>query len=693
MTQNHQHLEVPAARRGTTRFLASVAVLVEFMSSPHLYNFYSSANALQVVRWTATRKPEDGVVVDEPSQDFYSTRPLENNRGEEQREEDAEDHAGSTTTAHDQDEPTTAHFISTSSASLLENTRTSMSNKMEQQLQVPAFISSGPHKTVGFLFDAETQEHRRVEAGPPGRRPAATRGVDGLYGVVDSAPLNNGTAFAFLDVNRVTVNKQSVGDKNSTENQQGIGKPLPKNSRRYSVLLLFEEIKWYVAQVQKLYQMQGVSDPENAEFPFPQDWRAFLRWNDTTGWLKDWDQDYTKVKFLGGQGFSEKQGGVWQGQIALLSSTGGSPRAPQQRQYVGKSANTVSNNPNDYRDGTDGGAGCGGDENKTTREQAVFYQTIARNEVVNMMAQKTVGAEAAMQLTDVYGDSRHPYHAIVFNQVYASRGNLYDVIRKEGLTVAAQKQVLKDILLDLVKMHNLGVAHLDVKPQNTVLDDDNRAKLIDFGGSRFSPTGLMSAMENTLATAAFAPPEYVNYGRGHRGGKLQAWSNRWDVWSVAVVLDELRLLAKVSYGPRDAGPNFQSQLNFARDRGPDNGSYRKMSEPFYAQWTQPDIPLVDDPANFLSFLLLPDCRRYTARQAYLHPFVGGLESDLPPETAMETASCRNTGPYVLKTGLNYTIPTVAPTDLGQDSWECFDEDGPDCGVTPESPSSSSSCGR
>jgi len=82
-------------------------------------------------------------------------------------------------------------------------------------------------------------------------------------------------------------------------------------------------------------------------------------------------------------------------------------------------------------------------------------------------------------------------------------------------------------------LHALGIAHFDLKPGNVVLAPDGRARIVDFGLSRWmdpdaSPFGPVSGDGSRLAgTLAYMAPERLEHGSSDASA---------DLWSLGVLL-------------------------------------------------------------------------------------------------------------------------------------------------------------
>jgi serine/threonine protein kinase/Tfp pilus assembly protein PilF len=95
---------------------------------------------------------------------------------------------------------------------------------------------------------------------------------------------------------------------------------------------------------------------------------------------------------------------------------------------------------------------------------------------------------------------------------------------QEALSLAAQ------ICDGLRVAHDAGVIHRDIKPSNILVDDDGRAKILDFGLAAVGDDSNLTRTGTTLGTASYMAPEQA------RGEQVD---RRSDIFAVGVVLYEL----------------------------------------------------------------------------------------------------------------------------------------------------------
>ena len=65
---------------------------------------------------------------------------------------------------------------------------------------------------------------------------------------------------------------------------------------------------------------------------------------------------------------------------------------------------------------------------------------------------------------------------------YVPGGELFDyIVKKQRLTEAEGCKFFQQIISGIEYLHELGIVHRDMKPENLLLDHDGQIKLVDFG--------------------------------------------------------------------------------------------------------------------------------------------------------------------------------------------------------------------
>ena len=83
------------------------------------------------------------------------------------------------------------------------------------------------------------------------------------------------------------------------------------------------------------------------------------------------------------------------------------------------------------------------------------------------------------------------------------------------------EQLIYDITNGLLVLHKKGIAHLDIKPQNILIDAYNRAKIIDFGFAEY--VDEERTYTHSCGTYAFMAPELIQK-QTYNPFKADIWS-------------------------------------------------------------------------------------------------------------------------------------------------------------------------
>ncbi|MBR0489056.1 MAG: serine/threonine protein kinase [Prevotella sp.] len=93
---------------------------------------------------------------------------------------------------------------------------------------------------------------------------------------------------------------------------------------------------------------------------------------------------------------------------------------------------------------------------------------------------------------------------------YVQGRSLADVSKAQVVTEQQAYDYLEQMLATLRTLHQHHIWHLDIKPANILINDQNQLILIDFGASKHIEHGGMMTTSSALAyTPGFAPPEQM----------------------------------------------------------------------------------------------------------------------------------------------------------------------------------------
>ena len=108
---------------------------------------------------------------------------------------------------------------------------------------------------------------------------------------------------------------------------------------------------------------------------------------------------------------------------------------------------------------------------------------------------------------------------------YLDGTTLRNKVKQQTFTFEETKKIMEPICHALTKIHQFGVVHLDVSPDNIMMLNDGSAKLLDFGGARSLYTD--DDADFICYKVGYAPPEQYS---GHEQGP---WT---DIYALCAVM-------------------------------------------------------------------------------------------------------------------------------------------------------------
>lgn len=114
---------------------------------------------------------------------------------------------------------------------------------------------------------------------------------------------------------------------------------------------------------------------------------------------------------------------------------------------------------------------------------------------------------------------------------FAEQGDLLEYVSKRGIVSEPQARVwFRQMSLGLQYLHDMDIAHRDLKCENALLTSNFNVKLADFGFARFviDNTGKAISSETYCGSLSYAAPE-VLHGTPY-------FPKTADIWSIGVIL-------------------------------------------------------------------------------------------------------------------------------------------------------------
>ena len=159
---------------------------------------------------------------------------------------------------------------------------------------------------------------------------------------------------------------------------------------------------------------------------------------------------------------------------------------------------------------------------------------------------------------------------------YANGGDLNDFM-KTFPNLIELKTVIRGMLEGLAYLHNKGVIHRDIKPQNILLHKDENegwvTKIADFGLAKKIDQGMVSS--KILGTMEYMAPEQFDTKRYGINNQLHT---NVDLWAAGIILFEM-FTGELPFGSRDEGVSHE-QMMFSIMREEVRSSINEVMPPY-----------------------------------------------------------------------------------------------------------------
>ncbi|MCO7226784.1 protein kinase [Pleionea sp. CnH1-48] len=95
-----------------------------------------------------------------------------------------------------------------------------------------------------------------------------------------------------------------------------------------------------------------------------------------------------------------------------------------------------------------------------------------------------------------------------FIMEYVKGTTLHDLVQDKPLSTSEKIQYIIQICKGLAYAHRNGIVHRDIKPANIIIDEENNARILDFGIASFCQDNLgIDESKQVLGTAGYMAPE------------------------------------------------------------------------------------------------------------------------------------------------------------------------------------------
>lgn len=161
----------------------------------------------------------------------------------------------------------------------------------------------------------------------------------------------------------------------------------------------------------------------------------------------------------------------------------------------------------------------------TITKQIVAIKRINKqphNDEINIL--KRIEHPNIIKLIDVINDDKYTY--IILE--YCSESDLSVFLDNKPLREKYAQKYMRQISSALKYLHNCGILHRDLKPQNILMTNIDTIKLTDFGFAKKNDNN--NIYKTICGSPIYMAPEII---------KHSTYDNKTDLWSVGVILYEM----------------------------------------------------------------------------------------------------------------------------------------------------------